>query len=109
MGENLFSRVLFEIDEITNYSCIRDYSKFKHEDEHLININIFLKITKIEKIINKNSNYYYIHLKFSKESELKSKKETQEYKKSLLKILDQNYQVDSFYMAEILYKLKNFN
>ena len=37
---------------------------------------------------------------------MKSKKETQEYKKSLLKILDQYYQVDSFYMADILSELK---
>ena len=34
-------------------------------------MNILLKIYKI---INKDSNYYYIQLKFSKESELNSKK-----------------------------------
>ena len=55
MDENLFSRVLIEIEaedkEMTNYSCIRDFSKFKHEDEHLININTFLKIQNIREII----------------------------------------------------------
>ena len=110
LNENQFSRVLFEIDaeeeEMTNFSCIRDFSAFPKEDEHLININIFLKIKKIEENTNEVPKFYHFYLQFSNESELKVQQKTLDYKQSLMKILDTNYKVDSFYLAEILFTLE---
>ena len=45
--------------------------------------------------------FYHIHLKLSKEAELKVQL-NQDYRISLLKILDKNFGVDSFFLAEIL-------
>ena len=102
--EKEFSRVLFEIDaeveEMANYSCIKKFSAFPNEEEHLININIFLKIKMLEEKIHKDGKFYHFYLQFSKESELNVKKQTQGYKLSLLEILKINYQIDSFFLAK---------
>ena len=52
---------------MTNYSFIRDFSKFKLEDKHLININIFFKIQNIREIIYDKGKFFHINIKFSKQ------------------------------------------
>ena len=110
LDENQYSRILFQIDaeaeEMTNYSCIKDFSLSADEDEHLINLNVFLKIKKVEEKIFENTKYYHFYLKLSNESELIVQKETQFYKKSMLEIYKKDYNLDSFYIAEIFKLLK---
>ena len=106
VNDDQFYRVLFEIDvkedETTNYSCIKEFCDIKSEDEHLININIFFKIIKFEK----HPNYYHIHLNFSKESEFHVNNKSKDYKTTLSQILEKNYNIDSFFLADILEELQ---
>ena len=100
------SVILLEIEaednEIYKYCPIR-FSKANTENEYLINTNILLKSSKFESIKGEIGNYEFIQVKFADLSSLKSKISgtTWEFKGKFNSILDKNYNLDSFYLAEI--------
>ena len=105
-----YYKVLFEIDadnsDMSKFTSIKEFSKFPHEDEYLINFNNFLSLDKIE--FKDNNKYVHLYIKFSDISILKNKisKTTLDYQNTINEILRKNYNLDHFYLAEIFEILK---
>ncbi len=97
---------VFECDDKDkpNYSCIKNLSKFPHEEENLINMNNFFKITKYEQKTSGDKTYTQIFLKFAYLDELRKNvnKVTLDHETHLKNTLLVNHSCDSFFLAEIL-------
>jgi tetratricopeptide (TPR) repeat protein len=100
--------LVFEAEnhDLNKFASIKNISKFPKEDEYLINMNNFFRISRIELI--QSENYNKIYLRFIGFDEVKShiNTKTLDYQRSLQKTLDSNKEIDAFYLAEILRILK---
>jgi len=103
-----FENVLFvfECDDTDNpyYSCIKNISKFPHEEENLINMNNFFKITRYEEVTSGAKTFTQIFLKLAYLDEIRKtvNKVTLDHEIHLKNTLEVNHSCDSFFLAEIL-------
>ena len=113
--DNSFYRILFELEaddfNVDRYASIKKFSAFPHEEEHLININTFIIITKIELKELESKPYYYVCLKFSQLENLKSKVSSEIWalKDEMKKVHEKLFSHDIFICAELLFTLKKFD